>query len=761
MTQLVTNTTNLEKLRKEFSNAKSEILLCSAWITSGTLKRVLTKPLQNKIKQSKLKLRVLIRLGDKMDVKITDKWVFKLIEDLGTNAELRYHKTLHAKMFTVDNSWAMLGSFNLTGGGFGDKDQPGSNPESGFEFRDAAAVKEVKTRFEEIWNDPETRDIPRSLMGFVMSPSNSSEFQMIGIRELPMDKFIQIKLEKSEEEEYLIGKVVNSEKYDFDYFEADMNITDYGKLRDIKEAFGKEDLGGTASAIAAVPKNPQQIRVAKVKVTNKVKLVKGKLALAGGLTFSSTPPDVAMEVHEADKKLLEQIFNQENFAPATLFSNPGIDAGFDPEELCTKHFSVFGSTGSGKSYFVKYLLSNDLYNWYCKKQKGRIIIFDPHDEYREGKDMPSAFVKDKQKFETIDATKYNARLVRDMDDLEEAIGLKFSKREEKTNVDKILTKAVRGKWTNKQFVEELKKESRQVATGSKINLDKELKVLVKEVDNSFYAYLGELKDIANKIVDHELAEGIKTIDGLKADYDTGSATEAKSQYILDKLKSLYGKLSPKVQKTLKQQVIHKNVYKKIEGYFETDIPLISKETIEIIEDAIKSQEITIEQLDLVNKMNKPKIYRINLAGIFEEDIRHKLTASILTQIFNSKKEHKLKEMNTLFVVEEAHNFAPEGAGKNNPSARILQKLAAEGRKFNLGLFIITQRPAHVSKGILSQCSTQAIFRLININDLNQVKEVVEGVSESEVGMLPQFETGQAIFSGVAIRQPVIVKCKKI
>ena len=35
--------------------------------------------------------------------------------------------------------------------------------------------------------------------------------------------------------------------------------------------------------------------------------------------------------------------------------------------------------------------------------------------------MPSVFVRDKQKFETIDATKYNARLVRDMDDLEELV----------------------------------------------------------------------------------------------------------------------------------------------------------------------------------------------------------------------------------------------------------------------------------------------------------------------------------------------------
>ena len=42
---------------------------------------------------------------------------------------------------------------------------------------------------------------------------------------------------------------------------------------------------------------------------------------------------------------------------------------------------------------------------------------------------------------------------------------------------------------------------------------------------------------------------------------------------------------------------------------------------------------------------------------------------------------------------------------------------------------------------------------------HQIKEVVEGVSEAEVNLLPHFETGQAIFSGVGIRQPVIVKGK--
>ena len=39
--------------------------------------------------------------------------------------------------------------------------------------------------------------------------------------------------------------------------------------------------------------------------------------------------------------------------------------------------------------------------------------------------------------------------------------------------------------------------------------------------------------------------------------------------------------------------------------------------------------------------------------------------------------------------------------------------------------------------------------------------VFEGISESEVNQFPQFQTGQAIFTGVGIRQPVIVQGKEI
>jgi len=753
---LLTNETNLEKIQSEFLKARSEILICSAWIASGILEKVLTKTIRDKVKSGQLKLRILIRLGEIKDMKFTDQGVFQIIEKIGRNALLKYHKSLHAKMFVVDRRWAMIGSFNLTGGGFGTEDSPGSNPEAGFEFTDPSGVQQVIDRFNELWDHPDVHEINERLLGFVLSPSSSEEFSLLGVKELKQNMFVQV---NAGDDKVIIGNIYETEKNDFSFYNEDLETFDFLRRMELTKSFGNDSLGNKAKAIATVPKVSTQIKVGRVKITNMVLLKEGKV-VSGGLVFNTIPPDVASEVQEAEKGILEQIYNAGNFAPATLFSNPEVEAGFDPVELTTKHFSVFGSTGSGKSYFVKYLLSNDLYDWYCKKQKGRIIIFDPHNEYTAQKDMPADFVNDKNKFETIEGSQYNARLIRDIDDLEEAVNIKFASRDEKTRVDKILLASVKKGHKNKEFIDALKKEALQRSGTGKIDLDREVKKLSRDIDSSFYQYLSELQDLAPRIVDQELESGETSMEDIRNEYG-GDKADAKKMYVHAKLIELYGKLSPEMQKALKEQVINKNIYRKLETYFRSDIRVISEETIEAIEDAFRSQEITIEELQIVKGMNKPKEYRVNLAGIHEEDIRHKITASILTQIFEEKKEKHDKVMNTLFVIEEAHNFAPEGGGKNNPAARILKKIASEGRKFSLGLIVITQRPAYVSKDILSQCCTQAIFRLINVNDLQQIEEVVEGVGEGMVEQLPRFETGQAIFSGVAIGKPVIVKAKKI
>src|SRR5881275_3672792 len=91
----------------------------------------------------------------------------------------------------------------------------------------------------------------------------------------------------------------------------------------------------------------------------------------------------------------------------------------------------------------------------------------------------------------------------------------------------------------------------------------------------------------------------------------------------------------------------------------------------------------------------------------------------------------------MLVVEEAHNFCPQVG--QVASSKVFRTLASEGRKFGLGLVIITQRPAKVDKNVLSQCNTQLILKVTNPNDLKALASSVEGLtseSEDEIQRLP-------------------------
>ncbi|MBN1966317.1 MAG: ATP-binding protein, partial [Anaerolineae bacterium] len=63
------------------------------------------------------------------------------------------------------------------------------------------------------------------------------------------------------------------------------------------------------------------------------------------------------------------------------------------------------------------------------------------------------------------------------------------------------------------------------------------------------------------------------------------------------------------------------------------------------------------------------------------------------------------------LIEEAHNFAP--AGIEIVTTRILKQILAEGRKFGVGVGLISQRPGKLDADVLSQCNTQFILRIVN------------------------------------------------
>ncbi|RME32027.1 ATP-binding protein [Candidatus Woesearchaeota archaeon] len=136
---------------------------------------------------------------------------------------------------------------------------------------------------------------------------------------------------------------------------------------------------------------------------------------------------------------------------------------------------------------------------------------------------------------------------------------------------------------------------------------------------------------------------------------------------------------------------------------------------------------------------------INLRG-FAPEIQQVVMYKLAKDLFALRKQSKVPPF--FLVIEEAHNFCPERSFGEATSSKILRAIAAEGRKFGLGLCIISQRPARVDKSVLSQCTTQIILKVTNPNDLKAVSNSVEGLtaeSEREIQNLP---VGTALVTGV-------------
>ncbi|MCA1816037.1 MAG: ATP-binding protein [Acidobacteria bacterium] len=110
------------------------------------------------------------------------------------------------------------------------------------------------------------------------------------------------------------------------------------------------------------------------------------------------------------------------------------------------------------------------------------------------------------------------------------------------------------------------------------------------------------------------------------------------------------------------------------------------------------------------------------------------------------------------LVEEAHRFAPAGA--TVVSTNILKQILSEGRKFGVGVGLITQRPGKLDQDVLSQCMTQVIMRIVNPVDQDTVAKSVEGAGRQLLQELPALTKGQAVISGVGVNTPVMCRVRE-
>ena len=121
---------------------------------------------------------------------------------------------------------------------------------------------------------------------------------------------------------------------------------------------------------------------------------------------------------------------------------------------------------------------------------------------------------------------------------------------------------------------------------------------------------------------------------------------------------------------------------------------------------------------------------------------------------------KDKRQPIVFVCDEAHLYLPKESGINPKEERALEnfkKIAKEGRKYGVGLLVVSQRPSDVSETILSQCNNFISLRLTNYQDQTVVKRLLPDSMEGFADMLPILEIGEALIVGDAVLLPTRVK----
>lgn len=109
--------------------------------------------------------------------------------------------------------------------------------------------------------------------------------------------------------------------------------------------------------------------------------------------------------------------------------------------------------------------------------------------------------------------------------------------------------------------------------------------------------------------------------------------------------------------------------------------------------------------------------------------------------------------------DEAHLYIPSSSESSMDvqSVGSFERIAKEGRKYGVGLVVISQRPSEVNRTVLSQCNNFVAMRLTNADDQAVIKRLLPDSLGDYSEMLPILDIGEAIVVGDASILPSRIK----
>ena len=147
---------------------------------------------------------------------------------------------------------------------------------------------------------------------------------------------------------------------------------------------------------------------------------------------------------------------------------------------------------------------------------------------------------------------------------------------------------------------------------------------------------------------------------------------------------------------------------------------------------------------------------VDLAGVPNE-VAGVASAVIARTLFNLKvwqTEDERKVDPVVLICEEAHRYVPNsGDAQYEAAQESIRRIAKEGRKYGVGLILVSQRPSEVESTVLSQCNSWIILRITNESDRNHVRGILPDSLEGLTKMLSGLRRQEAIFAGQAATLP--------
>lgn len=416
----------------------------------------------------------------------------------------------------------------------------------------------------------------------------------------------------------------------------------------------------------------------------------------------------------------------------------------DMDRLFSHHCAVLGATGSGKSATVASLI-HSLLNDKTASDDGvrpRIVLIDPHGEY------VNAFGDRAQVYQAYDtpggpdAEADQLRLPYWLMNGEEFRNLVIGKTEyEATSENNIVRKALE----HSRLVERGWIEGARDWEGEdedEVEHPENPRPVGEEYEPLIGAYNRDTPDpfSLEEFEKHIRQEQGMRVDGRSNTWKSKSPSQFRSyQSVLDKLSVLRG--DPRLEFMMKE--------------YEQDDPDLP----DIVHQFVGDTDGEGGQQDC-----EGDVRIIDVSGLPNE-VAGPLTAAVGRLLFEFKTWQTRSERErdpVLFICEEAHRYVPDrGEAQYEAAQSAIRRLAKEGRKYGLGLMLVSQRPADVEQTVLSQCNSWIVLRLTNPTDQKFVKRFLPDSFSGLSGLLPVLGRREAVVVGSAAALPARIIVRRL